>query len=254
MSRLDRDGVEIHYDALGKGPCVLLTHGYAASGRMWKNQCDALAGAHRAIVWDMRGHGGSAAPPDPAAYSAEATLADIAAVLDACGEREAVIIGMSLGGYMSLAFRRRHPDRVRALVLVDTGPGFRSADARAAWNRYALETAERYARRGLDALPDSPEVASARHRSARGLELAARGMLVQKDGSVIESLRSIDVPTLIVVGAEDKPFLDAADYMERVIPGAVKEVIPGAGHAPNVERPEAFNAILLRFLADLGKT
>lgn len=253
MSVLQRDGVRIHFDALGDGPCVLLTHGYAASSRMWKAQREALAGSHRTILWDMRGHGDSGTPADPSAYSVDAAIGDMAAILDACGESAAILAGMSLGGYMSLAFHRAHRERVRALVLVDTGPGFRSDESRAAWNRYALETAERYARDGLDALPDSPEVASAAHRSARGLELAARGMLVQRDAGVIESLRSINVPTLIVVGAEDKPFLDAAAYMARVIPGAIKEVIPGAGHAPNLERPDRFNEALLRFLEGLER-
>jgi pimeloyl-ACP methyl ester carboxylesterase len=255
VSRIDREGVEIHYEAAGAGgdaPPVLFTHGYAASARMWDAQRDALVPRRRAILWDMRGHGASASPEDPAAYSAEATVGDMAAILDACKESSAVLAGMSLGGFMSLAFHRAHPARVRALVLVDTGPGFRSADTRAAWNRYALETADRYAREGLGALPGAPEVASAAHRSARGLELAARGMLVQRDGAVIESLREIRVPTLIVVGAEDRHFLDAAAYMARVIPGAVREVVPGAGHAPNVERPEFFNDLLLRFLEGLG--
>ncbi len=219
---------------------------------MWDGQRGALAAAYRPVLWHMRGHGETESPGDAAAYSAEATVADMAAILDACGEARAVIAGMSLGGYMSLAFCRAYPARVRALVLVDTGPGFRNAEARAAWNRYAVATAERYARDGLRALPDSPEVASASHRSARGLELAARGMLIQYDAGVIESLRRIAVPTLIVVGAEDKPFLDAADYMARVIPGAIKRVIAEAGHAPNVERPEAFNEVLLDFLKGLG--
>ncbi|MDP3940489.1 MAG: alpha/beta fold hydrolase [Deltaproteobacteria bacterium] len=252
MSVLQRDGTKIQYEVHGEGPCVLLTHGYAASARMWDAQRVALSAEYRPVLWNMRGHGESDAPGDVSAYSAEATVADMAAILDACGEAQAVIAGMSLGGYMSLDFHRAHPARVRALVLVDTGPGFRNADARTAWNGYALATAERYARDGLRALPSSPEVASASHRSARGLELAARGMLVQHDARVIESLRRIVVPTLIVVGAEDKLFLDAADYMARVIPGAIKRVIAKAGHAPNVERPEAFNDVLLDFLKSLS--
>lgn len=255
MSRIDREGVEIHYETAGDGgeqPCVLFTHGYAASARMWDAQRDALVPGRRVILWDMRGHGASAAPEDPAAYSAEATVADMGAILDACEASAAVLAGMSLGGYMSLAFHRVHPARVRALVLVDTGPGFRSAETRAVWNRYALETADRYAREGLEALPRTPEVAATTRQSARGLELAARGMLVQRDGAVMDSLRAIQVPTLIVVGAEDRPFLDAAAYMARVIPGAVQEIVPGAGHAPNLERPELFNEILLRFLDGLG--
>jgi len=254
VGSIDRDGVTVRYETAGAGPSVLLTHGYAASRRMWDGQRDALARNHRAILWDMRGHGASDAPEDLAAYSAEATIGDMRAILDACREERAVLVGMSLGGYMSLAFHRAWPARVRALVLVDTGPGYRNAEARDAWNRYALETAGRYAREGLGALPGSPEVASTAHRSARGLALAGRGMLVQRDARVIESLRDTAVPTLVIVGEEDTPFRDAADYMARVIPGASREIIPGAGHAPNVERPERFNEVLLGFLKGLAES
>src|SRR5204863_3346372 len=127
----------------------------------------------------------------------------------------------SLGGYMSLAFYRAHPERVRALLIIDTGPGFRKDDAREAWNKRALETAARYEREGLAALKGfSPERATAKHRSVDGLARAARGMLTQRDARVIECLPAIAVPSLVVVGANDTPFLAASDYMAAKIPGA----------------------------------
>src|ERR1700733_11823931 len=134
MARLDRDGVESHYEVHGRGPAVLLSHGYSATCRMWDGQIAALQDRYRVIVWDMRGHGQSDYPSDPTAYSEAATVADMAAILDAAGVPRAVIGGLSLGGYMSLAFHCMHPAMVRALMIFDTGPGFRKTEARDAWN------------------------------------------------------------------------------------------------------------------------
>jgi len=89
------------------------------------------------------------------------------------------------------------------------------------------------------------------HRSAQGLALAARGMLAQRDARVMESLPGIRVPALIVVGADDTPFLQSADVMAAKIAGAQKVVIPGAGHVANVDQPEAFNAAVRSFLLGL---
>ena len=86
----------------------------------------------------MRGHGQSDYPADPAAYSEALTVADMAALLDEVGADRAIVGGLSLGGYMSLAFHRAHPQRVRALLIIDTGPGFKKDDARDAWNRRCL--------------------------------------------------------------------------------------------------------------------
>ena len=156
--------------------------------------------------------------------------------------------GLSLGGYLSLAFHLAHPERVVALMLFDTGPGYRRDDGRAGWNRSALANAEAFETRGLDALATRSEVRREIHRDATGLALAARGLLTQSDARVIESLGSIDVPTLVLVGASDTPFLAAADYMAGHIPGATKVVLEGAGHACNVDQPGAFNRSVLEFL------
>ena len=251
MPFLERDGVRIFYEAAGKGPPVLLSHGYSATSRMWRGQVEALAPRYRIITWDMRGHGQSDSPDDPALYSEAATVGDMAAILDALGIDTAVIGGLSLGGYMSLAFHLAHPGRVRALMLFDTGPGYRNPAGREAWNRTAEARAVAFETRGLDALGAGAEVRIAQHRSAKGLALAARGMLAQFDSRVIESLETIRVPTLVLVGEKDEPFLGATDYMAAKIPGAQKVVIPGAGHAANIDNPAAFNAAVEAFLAAL---
>lgn len=252
MPKLNRNGVGIHYEVHGKGPAILLTHGYSSTARMWDGQIPSLSRDHTLILWDMRGHGESDYPSDASRYSEEETVADMAAILDAAGAGPSVIGGLSLGGYMSLAFHRAHPQRVKALLIVDTGPGFRNDEARQAWNDTALKTAARFERDGLAPLARaSAERSGARHRSADGLILAARGMLTQRDARVIESLPAIRIPTLVVVGGDDAPFLGAADYMAAKIPGASKAVIPNAGHAANIDQPELFDAVVRKFLNGL---
>ena len=254
MPKIDRNGVKIHYEVYGDGPALILTHGYSSTSAMWEGQIEALSKHHKLVLWDMRGHGKSDYPADPNAYSEALTIGDIAALLDQIGTRRAIVGGLSLGGYMSLAFYRTHPERVAALLIIDTGPGFKKDEARTAWNKRAHETAERFERDGLSVLKSlSRERSSVTHRDARGLALAARGMLTQRDASVMEVRPEIAVPSLIVVGADDTPFLAASDYMAAKIPGAKKVVIPSAGHAVNIDQPQAFIDAVLPFLGGLPK-
>lgn len=250
MPYLDRAGVAIHYDVTGNGPLVLCTHGYSLTGAMWQADAAALADGYRVATWDIRGHGHSASPDDPAAYSKVLALGDMTALLDELGADRAVLMGHSLGGYLSLSFHVEHPERVRALVLVGTGPGYRNPDARAGWNAQAEERARQFETHGLASLDGAPGHGG-RHTSARGLALAARGILAQHDGLVMEDLPNIRVPTLIVVGADDKPFIGASEYMEKRIPGSRRVVLPDAGHMPNVDQPARFQAELRAFLDDL---
>ena len=252
MARLNRDGVGIYYEVHGEGPALLLTHGFSATSQMWRGQVEPFSRHFKLITWDMRGHGQSDYPEDQSLYSEEATVADMAAILDTVGARSAIIGGLSLGGYMSLAFNLAHLDRTRALLIIDTGPGYKRDEPREGWNETSLRTAERYEKDGLARLASgSAEMRTASHRSADGLARAARGMLTQRDARVINSLPDIKVPSLVVVGANDTPFLAASDYMAGKIPGARKVVIPDAGHAANIDQPGAFNTAVLDFLATL---
>jgi len=248
------NGINIFYEDHGGGFPVLMSHGYSATGRMWAPQVEALHPRYRLISWDMRGHGQTDSPESVDQYSKELTVADMRGLLEHLGIREAVVGGLSMGGYMSLAFYLRHPQMVRALVLSDTGPGYRKDEARETWNRMAEERARAFEEQGLDALGAGAEVRASAlyHRSARGLALSARGMLAMFGSHVIDALPDIRVPTLVIVGENDQPFLAATDYMAAKIPGARKAVIKGAGHAANIERAETFNAVLLEFLDGLG--
>jgi pimeloyl-ACP methyl ester carboxylesterase len=255
MPKINRDGVNIHYEVYGSGPPLILTHGYSSTSAMWKGQVEALSKQHKLVLWDMRGHGQSDYPADPAAYSEALTVGDIAALHDEVGADKAVVGGLSLGGYMSLAFYRAYPERVSALLIIDTGPGFKKDDARDGWNKRALDTADRFDREGLAVLKSlSRERSTVSHRDASGLARAARGMLTQRDARVIELLPDIKVPSLVVVGADDAPFLAASDYMAAKIPAAKKVVIPAAGHAVNIDQPQAFIEAVLPFLDGLPRS
>lgn len=254
MSTIDRDGVTLYYERHaaphGGAPTILLSHGYSATSAMWQGQVAALTATHHLIVWDMRGHGRSDSPADPGQYSEAQTVADTAAILDACDVQRAVIGGLSLGGYMTLAFHASHPQRCTALMLFDTGPGYKSDSGRDGWNRTAEARAKALERDGLAALGDGQEVRISQHRSAQGLAHAARGMLAQQNDRVIRSLPDIAVPTLVLVGELDEPFLVPTDYMAGKIPAARKVVLADAGHAANIDQPAAFNAAVLEFLGD----
>ena len=251
MAFIDCRGVKIFYRSSGSGPAILLSNGFGATSAMWDGQITALAADCQLICWDMRGHGDSDSPDDPAAYSEMHTVDDMAAILNACGATRAVIGGLSLGGYMSLAFNLKYPQMVRALMLFDTGPGYKSDEARAGWNVTSEKTAAAFERKGLAALSNSEETKLGAHRSAHGLSLAALGMLRQFDARIINSLPDIQVPTLVLAGANDKPFLGATDYMAAKIPNSTKALIPDAGHAANIHQPVAFNAAVRSFLQGL---
>jgi pimeloyl-ACP methyl ester carboxylesterase len=133
MPLLERDDIKLHYEVHGDAgaPVVILTHGYTATAEMWNGQIGAVTGAgFRLLTWDIRGHGQTLAGDDPARYTPLVSIDDMAALLDAVAAPTAVIGGLSLGGYLSLAFNLSYPERVRALMLFDTGPGYRNDDAR----------------------------------------------------------------------------------------------------------------------------
>jgi pimeloyl-ACP methyl ester carboxylesterase len=253
MPVLARPAGSVSYRVTGSGsPPLLLSHGYGATSAMFAPNIEALSSGNLVVTWDLAGHGGSDSPAGQAAYSAAAAVANMAAILDELGHDTAVLGGHSLGGYLSLDFALSYPDRVCGLLLIGTGPGFRNDAARDDWNRRAEATARRIEEQGLAAMADSADLHAGQHRDAAGLALAARYTLTQHDAHVMNGLASISVPTLIVVGGEDKPFLGAADYLAAKIPAARKVVIAGAGHAPNVSKPAEFDAEARAFLNQIA--
>jgi pimeloyl-ACP methyl ester carboxylesterase len=171
--------------------------------------------------------------------------------LDHLGIEKAVIGGHSLGGFMSMAFNVRHPERVRALYLQGCGPGYRRDEARATWNLRAEARAKSLEDGGLAALGGGAEVRASIQNTATGLALAARGILSQVDARVIDSLPGISVPVLILIGDGDSDYLDGSHYMASRIPGAENVLVADAGHGVNVDQPDAVNKALGAFLDGL---
>jgi pimeloyl-ACP methyl ester carboxylesterase len=255
VNRLQRpDGVTLAFQVhnpQAPGVPLLLTHGFGATAGMWDRNVDALSVDRPVIVWDQRGHGSSDAPDNMDLYSEQISVADMAAILDAAGADRAVLGGMSLGGYLSLAFNLVDPQRVAALVLVDTGPGYRNDAARDKWNAWVERRAQEL-ESGRTRADSSAELAQAVHEHPEGLPRAARGVMAQKDARVISSLDGITVPTLVIVGAQDTEFLAGADYMHRHIPSSQRVVVDNAGHAANMDQPESFNTAVRDFLEQLS--
>jgi pimeloyl-ACP methyl ester carboxylesterase len=245
------ESVHIHSEVMGSGPVVVLTHGFAASSHMFAATAPALATDHTVIVWDMPGHGRSAAPDDPSAYSVASFLAAMLGLVDDVGAERAVFLGHSLGGHLSLEMALAHPERTAGLVLVDTGPGYRNDAARDGWNRMAGAYARDLETKGLAGLPGGEELAAGVHSTATGLVHAGRNVLAQHDAHVIDGLPTITAPTLVVVGSDDEPFVKGSHYMTGKIPNATLAIIEGAGHAPPISHAGEFNAVVRGFLERL---
>lgn len=252
LARLN--GININYEEHGDptGLPILLTHAYAATLQMWRPQFEAWT-RYRVVAWDMRGHGGTDSPPAQEDYTEKLTIEDMRALLDHLRIERAVIGGLSLGGYLSLEFQHAHPDRVRALVLCNTGPGYRNPEGRAQWNEFSINYAKRFEVRGLEGFGRGIEIDATRQyqRSAAGLAFAGRGILTQRDSVVIDNLEHISVPTLVIWGADDARYQSGCSYLASKIPGAKLVTVEGAGHAVNLYQPAVFNRAVEEFLDSL---
>jgi len=235
---------------------VVLLHAFPLEGEMFEPQWTALAARARFIVPDLRGFGGSTVGLGPSEVAAMAD--DVLALLDSLNIDSAVVGGVSMGGYVSLALLRNDPARVRALLLADTQTAADDAEGR----ERRETTAQEVLARGSAALlpmvdrllgPTAPAALRARVAgwitagSPPGQAAALRGMALRPDARDI--LARFGGPVLVVVGSEDVMTPPArARAMADLVPGAELVEIPGAGHLANLEQPEAFNAAVVRFL------
>ena len=249
----------------GPGPAVVLLHGYPLSRAMWAEQIPDLGAIYRVIAPDLRGHGGSPAPEG--VYTMDEMADDVIETLDALHIREPVVLGgLSMGGYVALSLIIRYPQRVRALMLMDTQAGADSIEAAATREVTAKTVIEAGSAASIvdpmigrlfsaafrETRPErvTPLRAVMEQTSARGVAGALRGMAVRPDRR--GDLAKIAVPTLVVVGEEDvitPP--SVAKSLAQAIPGARLEVIARAGHLAPYENPPAANAAILRFLRSL---
>jgi 3-oxoadipate enol-lactonase len=263
VQRLMVHGVNLAVEDRGEGPAILFVHGYPHDRSIWRALVQGLDG-YRRIAPDLRGMGQSDAPD--LGYSISTYAADLAALLDALGVEEVVLCGLSMGGYIAFEFLRQWRSRVRGLVLMDTraepddAEGRRARDAAAALARDsgADAVAESLVPRMLapSTLADRPQVAEeVRAMMARTPVSGMVGALTaMRDRPGSEGLLPTlaGLPTLVMVGQSDvltPP--DHARGMAQVIPGAQLSVIPGAGHLPPLEQPEAVNQRVREFLDSL---
>jgi pimeloyl-ACP methyl ester carboxylesterase len=255
-------GCIAEYEDRGRGRPVVLLHAFPLDKQMWRPQIEALSERYRLIAADYRGFGGTSGLISTIDELAD----DLAALLEALSVREPVMVcGLSMGGYIALAFARRYSDRLAALILADTRAEPDSPEGRAgrdqmiefAGTHPAGDVLEQMLPRLIssqtlanrpDAVQEIRRIASA--QSSAAFVAALRALRDRPDAR--PGLSAIRVPTLVVVGADDAVTPpSAADLLAATIPGASRVVIPGAGHLSNIERPEEFTAAVEAFLASL---
>ncbi len=254
------DEIQMAYDDSGAGPPIVLLHGYPFNRSMWREQVAALSGTHRVITPDLRGHGDSHCPAGPATMNTMAR--DVGLLMDGLGITRAVIGGLSMGGYVALAFYRLFALRVRSLILADTRAQGDTEEAK----QIRAQQAEKVMAEGMAGIADSmlpkllaPETVSKRPEVVKrirdmmlrtkpeGAAAALMGMAMRDDQT--EHLSRIIPPTLILVGHDDAitPLKDS-EQMHHEIGGSRLVVIENAGHVSNIEQPERFNEALTDFL------
>lgn len=256
-------GIEMAYDDEGTGVPLVLLHGFPFDRTMWRDQVAALSDRYRVIAPDLRGLGETTLGDLPATMDEMAR--DIVALLDHLDLRRVILGGLSMGGYVSLAFYRRFDLRVRGLMLFDTRAQADTFEAR----QGREQLAQRAENEGIEAVVEAflpkllapatyenrPEVVERLREmmmrtTPEGAAAALRGMAMRSDS--VGMLDRVMAPTLVVVGSEDAitPVADAQMLKGRTM-GARLEIIQGAGHVSNLEAPDEFNRIVATFLASI---
>ncbi len=248
------------FDDLGKGPALVLLHAFPLSRAMWEAQRNGFPG-RRLIAPDLPGFGGS--PRRPEGLTMEAAAREVAALLDRLGVKgPAAVLGLSMGGYVALEFARLFPERLGALILACTRSGADSPEG--AQGRY--QTAQRARSEGLAFLADTmPARLLGRTSAAHEPGLAGRLrdlILANEPGGIADALVGmaqrrdltpllprLSLPVLALAGEEDTLIPPAeAQAIARAVPGASLKLLPGCGHLPNLEAPEAFRDAVSSFL------
>lgn len=258
--KIEINKIKIDYRDQGAGIPVIFIHAFPLSQSMWDEQFDALKNHCRVITIDLRGFGKSDMPDG--VCSMDQMASDVRGLMYALDIDRAMLAGLSMGGYVSLAFYRNYPEAVHGLVLADTRA---TADTEEARER-RQESAERAEREGARAIADEmiplllgrstvesrPDVvrrvrAMIEANSSRAIAAAQRGMAERRDSTDI--LSRIDFPTLVLVGSEDSLTpVSEAEALRARIPGARMQIIEGAGHLSNLERPALFNSTVIEFI------
>ena len=254
------DDIQLAYDDVGVGHVVVLIHGYPFNRSLWTEQTDALTSRFRVVTPDLRGFGESDSSEGPVTMNRMAQ--DVAELMDQLGIEQAVIGGLSMGGYVALAFVKQFPSRVKALVLADTRAQADTEEGK----QTRHQQAEKALSEGMAGIADAmlpklltPDTVSKRPEVVKrvrdmmlktkpqGAASALLGMAERDDLS--EFISTIRVPTMILVGREDAltPLADSEKMQSKIAPSRLV-VIENAGHVSNLEQTEQFNFALIRFL------
>jgi len=257
------NGAEIDYRDDGEGAPIVFAHAFPLNQSMWNEQVSVLSTGYRIVSLDQRGLGESEL--SVGGYSMDDVADDVRSLIQTLGIDQAVVVGLSMGGYVSMAFYRKYPQMVRALVLADT----RAANDTEEGRQRRLASAEKAEREGSSAiaydmvplllgrttLESKPDLVNRVRRmieanSRAGIAAAQRAMAARPDSTAL--LSEATVPVLIVVGSEDSLTPPSeAEVLQKSIPSARLTVIDGAGHLSNMEQPAAFNRTLSEFLKSL---
>jgi len=263
-----KDGVRLYYEETGSGTPVVFVHEFAGDLRSWEPQMRALGRYFRCIAYSARGYHPSDVPEDRSRYSQAHARDDIAAVLDGLSIDRAHVVGLSMGAFATLHFGMTYPQRGLSLVAAGCGygaaPGHRETfrrDSEAVATRFENEGMPGPARDYTAAAPRLPYLAKdargyaefVRHmteHSAKGSANTLRGVQMERPSlyELVEPLKGIRLPTLVIAGDADEPSLEASLFLKRTIPHAGLLCLPRTGHTMNLEEPDAFNRGLLDFL------
>lgn len=205
----------VNVDVSGSGPPLLFIHGWLNDAEVWSGVISELDDAFTCIAVDLRGHGKSE-PAGEGNYGRALVLDDLRKVLDEHAGGQAVLVGHSLGGYLSLALAIQDPSRVVGLGLVAAGPGFRSPKSLASWNESVQSIAD-----GRDLAP--------------GMEAIS----MHVDSMVMDRLGEIEVPAAVIVGERDKRFLASADVFDKHLNVVSRTIVADAGHMVHAKQPAA---------------
>jgi pimeloyl-ACP methyl ester carboxylesterase len=258
------DRVRLYYEETGSGTPLVLVHEFADDHRGYEGQMRHFGRCYRTIAYNARGYPPSDVPEDPERYSQERARDDIRAVLDALAIDKAHIVGISMGGFAVLHFGLAYPDRALSLVVAGCGygaePGKRQQFHDETAKTIALiegsgmgEASKTYALgpsrvqfQNKDPRGWGEFAANLSRHSTQGSALTMRGVQARRPSlwDLVEPMRRLEVPTLIMTGDEDDPCLDPGLLMKRTIPSAGLVVFPNTGHALNLEEPELFNRSL----------